>query len=187
VVLTQALPPELDTALRNFATRHPDSVEFDSARGTVKWKSDLLFALGSDVVMDSAKGSLQEFARIMNSPAAEPFDITIVGHTDNTRIAKPATKAKHPTNWHLSAHRAISVMDVLRDYSIAEGRMGVMGYGEYRPLVDNTDAAAKSQNRRVEIYVVPSSSVALSEPSRAARQPSGSAELFDPTGGQVGK
>ncbi|UCG33766.1 MAG: hypothetical protein JSU68_03855, partial [Phycisphaerales bacterium] len=58
VVLTQALPPELDTALRDFAARHPNTVEFDSGRGIVKWRSDLLFALGSDVVMDSAKSPL---------------------------------------------------------------------------------------------------------------------------------
>jgi chemotaxis protein MotB len=163
VVLTQALPPELDTALREFADKHPESVEFDSKRGIVKWKSDLLFALGSAVVMDSAKDSLREFAEIMNSEAADGFETTIVGHTDNTRIAKPATKQKHPTNWHLSVHRAIAVMEVLRDYSVSESRMGVMGFGELRPLVPNTDEASKAKNRRVEIYVVPRNTIALAD------------------------
>ena len=183
VVLTQALPPELDTALKDFAARHPNTVEFDSARGIVKWKSDLLFALGSDVVMDSAKSALAEFARIMNSDAAQDFDVTVVGYTDNTPIAKPETRAKHPTNWHLSVHRAIAVMDILSNCSVAEDRMGVMGYGEYRPLVPNTDAASKSMNRRVEIFVVPRHSVALADTASQVRRnvPRG-AELFTPTG-----
>lgn len=188
VVLTQALPPELDTALRDFAARHPNAVEFDSARGIVKWKSDLLFALGSDVVMDSAKSALADFARIMNSQAAQDFDVTVVGHTDDTRIAKPATRAKHPTNWHLSVHRAISVLDILSDYSVAEDRMGVMGYGEFRPLMPNTDATSKSKNRRVEIYVVPRHSVALADTaSQVRRNVPGGTELFNPTQKAVDK
>jgi len=149
VVLTQALPPELDTALRDFADHHPESVEFDSQRGIVKWKSDLLFALGSAVVMDSAKESLREFADIMTSQAARGFETTIAGHTDDTRIGKPATRQKHPTNWHLSVHRAIAVMEVLRDYSVDEKKMGVMGFGALRPLVPNTDEGSKAKNRRV--------------------------------------
>ena len=73
--------------MRDLAARYPQAVEFDSQRGIVKWKSDLLFALGSDVVMDSAKGPLEEFARIMSSGTALDFDITVVGHTDNTSEA----------------------------------------------------------------------------------------------------
>ena len=182
VVLTQALPPELDSALRDLAARHPQAVEFDSQRGIVKWKSDLLFALGSDVVMDSAKGPLEEFARIMSSGTALDFDITVVGHTDNTPIAKPATRQKHPTNWHLSVHRAIAVLNLLRNYSITDNRMGVMGYGEFRPLVPNVDAASKSKNRRVEVYVVPKNAIALVDSAAGIHQDTRSkVDFFRPT------
>jgi len=188
VVLTQALPPELDSALRDFATRHPDSVEFDSGRGIVKWKSDLLFALGSDVVMDSAKAPLEEFARIMNSEAALAFDITVVGHTDDTPIGKPATRQKHPTNWHLSAHRAIAVMEILRGYSVTDNRLGVMGYGEFRPLAPNTDAASKSKNRRVEVYVVPKNAIALVDRATGIYQDTAhKVDFFRPTDTSIDK
>ena len=42
----------------------------------------------------------------------EHFDLVVAGHTDDVPIKKAATKAKHPTNWHLSVHRAISVANV---------------------------------------------------------------------------
>ena len=181
VVLTQALPPALDRALRDFATRYPERVDFDSKRGIVKWKSDLLFALGSDVVMESAKGVLQEFAQIMDSESAEPFDVTVVGHTDTTPIARPETRRIHPTNWHLSTHRSIAVMHVLRGFGIDENRMAVMGYGELRPLVPNTDDASKAKNRRVEVFVVPRDSVALMDAEIEAVNRATRTELFRPT------
>jgi chemotaxis protein MotB len=148
------LPEALDTALKQFADQHPSAV-YDSTRGTIKWKADLLFAIGSDVVKDSSIDALQSFTQVIMSPAAADFEVLVVGHTDTQPIVRAATKAKHPTNWHLSAHRAIAVAFALQKYGYAAGRVGVVGYGEYRPVTDNATEAGKSQNRRVEIYLVP--------------------------------
>jgi chemotaxis protein MotB len=128
---------------------------YDSTRGTIQWKADLLFAIGSDVVKNSSIDALQGFTQVIMSPAAADFEVLVVGHTDSQRIVRTATKAKHPTNWHLSAHRAIAVAFALQKYGYPAGRAGVMGYGEYRPVADNATEAGKSQNRRVEIYLVP--------------------------------
>ena len=100
--------------------------EYDAKRGAVKWKSDLLFALGSDIVRDSAKPSLQAFSKIAKSSAAAQFDVIVVGHTCNLRIAKESTRRLHPTNWHLSAHRAISVNSLLMGYGVPKTRTGVV-------------------------------------------------------------
>ncbi len=159
VVIETQLPAELDTALRDFAKQFPESVVYDPKRGIVKMGSDLLFALASDVVKESARASLSEFSRIINSPAAAGFDLCIVGHTDDKPISRPETKKLHPTNWHLSVHRAISVANVLQKNSVAATRIGVMGFGEYRPLTTNATEDGRSQNRRVEIYVVPAGSI----------------------------
>ncbi|MCH7807710.1 MAG: OmpA family protein [Planctomycetes bacterium] len=153
------LPEKLDSALRRFAEVHPEAVAYDPIRGTVKWKADLLFALGSDVVRESSLGTLKHFTEILNSPEAADFEIIVVGHTDNRPISRSATKAKHPTNWHLSAHRAIAVSDVLQKNKYTPQRIGVMGCGEYRPVADNSTAQGSSQNRRVEIYIVPKGSI----------------------------
>jgi chemotaxis protein MotB len=153
------LPPELDKALKEFAAKYPEAVQYDSARGVLKFVSDVLFDLGSDEVKATALSSLGEFAGIINSPAASDFDLVIVGHTDNKPIARPETRAKHPTNWHLSVHRAIAVMKVFNGDAVSEDRMGVMGYGEFRPLTGNDTADGRSKNRRVEIFLTPKHTV----------------------------
>ena len=149
------LPEQLDNALKQFADEHPSAVVYDSVHGTVRWKADLLFALGSDVVRESSMEALRGFSEIIKSPAAADFEVIVVGHTDNRPISRPKTKAKHPTNWHLSAHRAISVAYALRKNGYSQERIGVMGYGEYRPVADNATEKGAGQNRRVEIYLVP--------------------------------
>ncbi|MCG3132388.1 MAG: hypothetical protein FLDDKLPJ_03227 [Phycisphaerae bacterium] len=154
VVGAPKLPEPLDSALKALAAQHPDAITFDSTRGFVKWKGDLLFDLGSDVVRDSAKDGLRGFAEIVNSAAASGFEVVIVGHTCTTPIKRSETLSRHPTNWHLSAHRSIAVADVLMQYGCTGQRVGVMGYGEFRPIADNGNDSGKSQNRRVEVYLV---------------------------------
>lgn len=156
------LPAALDSALERFANEHPTHVVYDAAAGTIKWKSDLLFALGSDVVKESSKDPLRQFSEIIKSEAAADFEVIVVGHTDSRPIVKPSTKAKHPSNWHLSAHRAISVAAVLRNNDYPLARIGIMGYGEYRPVADNDTEDGASQNRRVEIYLIPAGSIVQS-------------------------
>lgn len=159
IVIERVLPAELDSAIKNFAAQYPSDVIYDAQRGVVKWKSDLLFALGSDVVKETAAAPLSGFAKIMKSPAAAGFEVLVVGHTDNTRIAQPRTMEQHPTNWHLSVHRAIAVGKVLRDDGLQPERIGVMGFGEYRPIASNASDSGKSQNRRVELFVVPEGAI----------------------------
>lgn len=148
-----ALPAELDAALAQLAAQYPDLMSYDADLGMVKFRSDLTFGLGSAEVQPAARDTLQRLAQVLQSPAAQGYEVRIVGHTDNVRIANPETRAKHPTNWHLSAHRAISVENVLESAGVQPSRMGVAGYGPYRPVVPNGPRGAEA-NRRVEIYLV---------------------------------
>jgi chemotaxis protein MotB len=148
------LPPELSTMLEDFANQH-DMVDYDSSRGIVKFKSDLTFAPGSDVVASSAAAAVKSLAGILNSEEARKFDVIVAGHTDDIRIAKTETKEKHPTNWHLSVHRAIAVKDVMEGASIEPKRLSVRGFVEYRPVEENLpNKKGNPKNRRVEIYIV---------------------------------
>lgn len=150
------LPMELNVMLTEFAAENSDMVSFDESTGMLKFKSDLLFASGSDVVQDQAVKALSSFAKIATASQAKDFDIVIAGHTDDVKIGKPSTKAKHPTNWHLSAHRAISVLKVLEKQGVASERMSARGFGEFRPVEPNKpNKKGNPANRRVEIYIVP--------------------------------
>ena len=149
------LPVELTTKLEDFAKEH-DMVTYDASRGIVKFKSDLLFEKGSDKVASDAVEAVKALCGILNSEEAKGFDVIIAGHTDDIPIEKPATRQKHPTNWHLSAHRAISVLDVMAESKVDHKRMSVRGFGEYRPVAENKpDKKGNPLNRRVEIYIVP--------------------------------
>lgn len=170
IIIEAKLPAELDSALKGFAERFPGKVSYDAERGIVKWQSDLLFALGSDVVKPPAQDALQGFADVMASPAASGFEIAVVGHTDNRPISRAETKSAHPTNWHLSVHRAISVAKALQGSGIDPVRMGVTGYGEFRPADSNDTAEGRRQNRRVEIYIVPAGTLG-DAPAMAASEP----------------
>lgn len=150
-----SLPVELSTMLEDFA-KGKEMIEYDPNRGIVKFKSDLLFESGSDVVAPAAGEVIKALCKILNSEQGKKFDVIIAGHTDDIRIGKTETREKHPTNWHLSAHRAISVLDIMSSSGISSERMSVRGFGEFRPIAPNApNKKGNSQNRRVEIYIVP--------------------------------
>jgi len=149
-----ALPVELSTLLEDFANLH-DMVTYDPKRGIVRFKSDLLFEPGSDTVASSSVAAVQALSGILNSEEALEFDVIVAGHTDDIRIAKPDTREKHPTNWHLSAHRAISVKDIMERSNVDPKRLSVRGFGEYRPIEENLpNRKGNPKNRRVEIFIV---------------------------------
>ncbi len=147
------LPVELSIMLEEFAERE-EMVTFDPNRGIVKFESDLLFKSGSDEVMPAAVQAVKSLCGILNTEEGKKFDIIIAGHTDDQPIRYSV--AKHPTNWHLSAHRAISVLNVMVKSNIVSKRLSARGFGEFRPIVPNEPGnKGNQQNRRVEIYIVP--------------------------------
>jgi len=153
---TVVLPPELNEALKQFALQNPDLVDFDQNRGIVKFKSDVTFSPGSAVLTSQASGAIDRFATILNSAAASGYELMVVGHTDNVRVAHEATiKAGHKDNWYLSCHRAISVSSELQKQGVNAGRLEVAGCADQRPIASNTSEAGKAQNRRVEVLILP--------------------------------
>ena len=152
-----ALPEPLSNALTEFARQNPDLVDFDAARGIVKFKSDVTFATGSADLTAQAKTAIQRFSQILNSGAASNYELMVAGHTDNTRVVNPATiAAGHKDNWYLSAHRAISVGSALISDRVNAQRLAVTGYAEQRPIASNASESGKQQNRRVEVLILPS-------------------------------
>lgn len=151
------LPVELTNTLQQFANENPELVEFDAGRGIVKFKSDVTFASGDAAVTAKGKDAISKFAQILNSPAARNYELLVAGHTDNMRVSNPNTIAKgHKDNWYLSAHRAISVAGELIGDNVSSQRIGVLGYGENRPIASNASESGRSQNRRVEVLILPS-------------------------------
>lgn len=148
------LPVDVEDAIQRLAASHPDVLSFDARRGLLRFASDFTFDLGSVALRSEATETLRALARILNTETALGFEARVVGHTDNVRISRAETLRNHPTNMHLSVHRAISVRDALVSNGVDAVRLQVAGYGEHRPMVANRTGGT-AENRRVEIFLVP--------------------------------
>ena len=65
----------------------------------------------------------------------------------------PITTQQFPSNWELSAARALSVVHYLEKQGIAPQRLRAIAYGEVRPLAPNDTAENRNKNRRVQIIL----------------------------------
>jgi flagellar motor protein MotB len=81
---------------------------------------------------------------------SKDHDIIIEGHTDDQPISNPY----YDSNWELSTSRATAVARLLIDkYGLPAGRLGAIGYGQYRPIVPNDTPDHRAMNRRVVFFV----------------------------------
>ncbi len=166
------LDPSTDRALAGLAAQYPDLVEYDADRGMLRFASDLTFGSGSDQLQAGGAEALNTLASVLSSSEAANYDVVVVGHTDSQRISAN-TARRHPTNMHLSAHRAISVRRALGEQGVAWERIQAAGWGQYRPTVANNPSGGTAANRRVEIFLVPSTWSGTPQPEPAPSAPSG--------------
>lgn len=174
---SSALPMQLVNELTNFAQQNPNVVEFDDKKGLVKFKSDVAFSAGSAVVKPEVKSVIDTFAGILNGPMASQYELLVVGHTDSTPVSNPATKrAGHLDNWYLSCHRAIAVSSELQSQGTSSRRIEVAGYADQRPVAPNDTDANKARNRRVEVFILPTTLSGSPAPVAPAPAPAATAE-----------
>ena len=121
------------------------SIQNTGDRLIVTLPQDILFATDSFAVRSDLMRDLNTVAS--NLQAYPNSTIQIVGHTDSDGDAA--------YNQQLSERRANTVADVLLDAGIPFARLQTFGRGESQPLASNLDPAGKSQNRRVEIVILP--------------------------------
>jgi chemotaxis protein MotB len=76
----------------------------------------------------------------------------VEGHTDDV----PIKSAAFPSNWELSAARAIAVVRFLQDQGVDPAKLAAAGYGEYQPIAGNDTPEGRAQNRRIEITLAAS-------------------------------
>jgi chemotaxis protein MotB len=114
----------------------------------IKVADPIGFELGDADVKPEIIATLLEVSKIINrTPGTK---IRVEGHTDDT----PIHTSKFPSNWELSAARALNVVKFFAESGgIDPATLSAVGYGEYRPIVPNTSNENKKVNRRIEIYI----------------------------------
>jgi len=110
----------------------------------VTFDSGILFATNKSELNATAKNSLKDFAGVLNNYA--DADVAIIGHTDNT--------GNDAINNPLSLKRAQAVESYLKSCGVSTEQIAsVEGLGSTNPIADNSTAAGRTQNRRVEVYM----------------------------------
>ncbi len=119
---------------------------------TVNLVEAILFDSGKAEVKPGGLTVLQKVVDILKN--VKDKSIRIEGHTDNVPIVGTLTK-KYPTNWELSAARAINVSRYLQQQGIDPANLSAVAFGEYKPVAVNSTDEGRAKNRRIEITLVP--------------------------------
>jgi outer membrane protein OmpA-like peptidoglycan-associated protein len=109
----------------------------------VTFDSGILFVTGKSALSSASKTALTNFANSLKS--TPETDVTIYGHTDNT--------GSDAINQQLSNSRAQAVADYIVSNGVVSSRLTTKGMSSTQPVADNSTAAGRAQNRRVEVYI----------------------------------
>lgn len=112
----------------------------------VTFDGGILFETNKAILNTSAREALTRFASSLNN--TPDTDVTIYGHTDNT--------GGRDLNQRLSEERAQSVANFLIGRGVSNSRITTKGLAFDDPVADNSTAAGRALNRRVEIYITAS-------------------------------
>ncbi len=119
-------------------------------------KRGIVIAVADKMLYTSGSASLKEEAMDFLDQLAQPIidypnPVRIEGHTDNIPISTEA----FPSNWELSASRAINIAKYFVDkHGIDPGRITSIGYAEHKPLTSNDSPDGRAKNRRVDIVLL---------------------------------
>lgn len=118
---------------------------------TVNMEAAILFDSGkADVKTDGLEILLKMVETLKN---VKDKAIRIEGHTDNIQISGALTR-QFPTNWELSAARAINVTKYLQQQGLDPANLSAAAFAEYKPVADNGTKEGRAKNRRIEITLV---------------------------------
>ena len=113
---------------------------------------ELLFDSGEAELKPGGQAVLKKVGDILHK--AEGRGIEVQGHTDNVPIVGALAK-RYPTNWELSAARAVNVARFLQQSGVDPKRLSAAAHSEYQPRSANDSDEGKRKNRRIEILLGP--------------------------------
>lgn len=155
----QTLIEELNTELVQLYQMVNDYVRQEGLQAEISVRTDrrgVIIDIKEKVLFDSGKAELKGDSReVLDKVAAlmNEFDndLIIEGHTDTV----PINTAQFPSNWELSVIRAVNVLRYFTETKDVDPvRISAAGYGKYKPISTNDNAAGRALNRRVNILIL---------------------------------
>lgn len=116
------------------------------------FQSEVFFDAGAAAVRPEGRAELDKLASALMDlekeiPKDLPWVLRVDGHTD----VRPIASSQYPSNWELSAARAISVVQYLIGRGVSPQRLVAAGFGEFQPLDPGQTEEAFRRNRRIEL------------------------------------
>jgi chemotaxis protein MotB len=115
---------------------------------TVNMEAAILFDSGKADVKPDGIAILLKMVPTLKE--VKDKSIRIEGHTDNV----PIKSAQFPSNWELSAARAINVAKFLQQQGLDPANLSAAAFSEFKPVADNATKEGRAKNRRIEITLV---------------------------------
>ncbi|MDG4717657.1 MULTISPECIES: OmpA family protein [Thalassospira] len=175
----KALEETLGGVLENMSLDDQVGLERIDGEVVIRFPNELAFPSGSSGMTEEFAAILNRLAPVINQTEGE---VLVAGHTDNVPVS---SSSPYISNWDLSAARATSVLHFLIDQNGTDPRrMVIQGYGDSRPIADNSTPAGRAENRRVEItiqMVESNASEGTSNPGNGSRNSGDDAKGADET------
>lgn len=144
----RATKASIEAYLMKMGAQSKVSVSVTQRGLVVSLKEAGFFDSGSAVLKQSSLSLLND---VVTSLASYSNSVRVEGHTDNI----PISSAAFPSNWELSTARATNVLQYLtKQEEFDPARISAAGYGEYRPVADNSEEEGRGKNRRVDIVLL---------------------------------
>ena len=113
--------------------------------------SDAFFEEGSaELNIDETREVVMKLSKFFQEPQLKNRRFRIEGHTDST----PVSNDLYPSNWELSAARALNTLHFLADFGVDEKKFSIAGYADTRPVFSNDTKEGQAYNRRVDIIIL---------------------------------
>lgn len=144
---------EIELSLKEQIAQRDVKIEEIEGKLKVTFIDKILFDSGSTRIKDKGQEVLLTLAESLI--ASTNNTIVVEGHTDDVDIGWPL-RERFPSNWELSTARAASVVRFLQEQAnIKPERLTATGYSFHRPIAANDTIESRSQNRRIEIILIP--------------------------------
>ena len=105
--------------------------------------------------------SVPVLRQIADKLGRSPYDMRVEGHTDNI----PIHTVEFDTNWELSSSRATHIARIFLElHAIPAERLSAAGFAEFHPVASNDTAEGRSKNRRVDLVILPRTTINFNAP-----------------------
>ena len=137
----------VETAMSEMIAQGAITVQRSEYWIEIEMNSSVLFESGSSILYPRVVPILTQLGRVMID---FPNHVHVEGYTDTM----PINTEMFPSNWELSGSRAATVVRLFEFTGVKPDRLAAIGYGEYYPVAENTNAEGRARNRRVVAVVL---------------------------------